>query len=370
VTTIYLSSTYSDLNFYREAVYHILQQMRYDVIAMEDYVATDQRPIEKCLADVAMSDLYIGIFAWRYGYIPSEMNPQHKSITELEYWQAKQTGKTCLIFLLAEDAPWSPTLIDAMTGEGNRGDYIRALRRELTQEKIVSFFKNPEHLASLVGSAIHLWESMQATLNNSANSTLIHIEKSTDIERESRLKAILADHSSFLRGRLGSFVGRQAELIDIRQSIAEKLHTGGYITITGRAGQGKSSIIAKLVEEYGPDNVAFHFIPLNPGPDHQVELLRNLMGRLILKYHLSEIYVASDSRAALRGYFPKVLRELVTKNGREVIFIDGLDQLEEESNGVRDLTFLPNNPPEGVVFVFRNETRRYSETSRIAQTTL
>ncbi len=40
------------------------------MIAMEDYVATDQRPTEKCLADVAASDLYIGIFAWRYGYIP------------------------------------------------------------------------------------------------------------------------------------------------------------------------------------------------------------------------------------------------------------------------------------------------------------
>ncbi len=131
--------------------------------------------------------------------------------------------------------------------------------------------------------------------------------------------------------------------------------TGGYITITGQAGQGKSSIIAKLVEIYqqkcGPENVAFHFIPFNPGPDHQVGLLRNLMACLILKYNLSDLYVASESRPALRDYFPKVLAELVAKGGQEVIFVDGLDQLEEDATGVRDLSFLTNNPPPGVVFV-------------------
>ena len=91
------------------------------MIAMEDYVATDQRPTEKCLADVAASDLYIGIFAWRYGYIPSEMNPEHKSITELEYRKAIETGKSCLLFLLDKDASWPPKAMDEVTGEGKRG---------------------------------------------------------------------------------------------------------------------------------------------------------------------------------------------------------------------------------------------------------
>src|SRR5437868_799911 len=122
-----------------------------------------------------------------------------------------------------------------------------------------------------------------------------------------------------------SFVGRQVELEEIRQRIAERLQTGGYVTITGQAGQGKSSIIAKLVEEYGVNGPAFHFIPFNPGPDHQVGLLRNVMARIILKYGLSDLYVASESRPALSQYFPRVLGDLVEKGGQEVIFIDGLD---------------------------------------------
>jgi hypothetical protein len=176
-------------------------------------------------------------------------------------------------------------------------------------------------------------------------------------EREERLHALLADPSgfSFMRSRLESFVGRKDELAEIREYIAEKLPTGGYVTITGQPGQGKSSIIARLIEiyqqEYGPDNVAFHFIPFNPGPDHQVSLLRSIMARLILKYNLSDRYVDSESRSVLHGYFSKVLAELSARGGQEVIFIDGLDQIEADASGVRDLSFLPNNPPSGVVFV-------------------
>ena len=97
MATIYLSSTCSDFKAYREVVYDTLRKMRYDVIAMEDYVATDQRPLDKCLTDVSACDLYIGLFAWRYGYIPTEGNPEQKSITELEYRQAIQMGKHCLL---------------------------------------------------------------------------------------------------------------------------------------------------------------------------------------------------------------------------------------------------------------------------------
>ena len=95
VAKIYVSSTYSDLKECREAVYDTLRKMRHEVIAMEDYVATDQRPLDKCLADVANCDVYVGIFAWRYGYIPSKDNPEKRSITEREFRHAVQHGKHC-----------------------------------------------------------------------------------------------------------------------------------------------------------------------------------------------------------------------------------------------------------------------------------
>jgi acyl-coenzyme A thioesterase PaaI-like protein len=42
MTTIYLSSTYEDLKDYRRVVFEALRKSGYQVIAMEDYVATDR----------------------------------------------------------------------------------------------------------------------------------------------------------------------------------------------------------------------------------------------------------------------------------------------------------------------------------------
>lgn len=170
-------------------------------------------------------------------------------------------------------------------------------------------------------------------------------------ERVRRLKAMIVDRRSFMQDRLKSFVGRQTELADIRQCINNTMKTGGYVTITGQAGQGKSSIIAKLIEQTDSDTTVFHFIPFNPGPDHQVGLLRNIMASLILKHDLSDLYVAAESRPALRDYFLHMLKELAGKDAQEVIFIDGLDQIEEDLNGVQDLSFLLPNPLKGIVFV-------------------
>jgi len=70
--TIYLSSTYDDLTDYRTAVCDALRKSGYNVIVMEDYVAKDQRPLDKCLGDVNNSDIYVGIFAFRecVGMVP------------------------------------------------------------------------------------------------------------------------------------------------------------------------------------------------------------------------------------------------------------------------------------------------------------
>ena len=114
---------------------------------MEDYVATDQRPLDKVLKDVANCDIYVGIFAWRYGYIPDKDNPHRRSITELEYRKASQRGKLCLIFLLDENTPWPNSLRDKNSGEGEGGRCIAELRQELGRDKIVSFFQTSDGLA-------------------------------------------------------------------------------------------------------------------------------------------------------------------------------------------------------------------------------
>lgn len=142
---VFLSSTYEDLVAYRDAVYRILREMRHDAISMENYGASADRPLAKCLADVAECDIYVGVFAWRYGFTPPGSD---KAITELEFREAVRLLKPCLIFLLADDAPWSPKFIDSDRSA------IEGLRKELQQTHTVAFFRGADELAASVGAAV------------------------------------------------------------------------------------------------------------------------------------------------------------------------------------------------------------------------
>jgi hypothetical protein len=91
--TVYVSSTFIDLEGHRAALKTALEKARYEVDCMEKYTAFDQRPLLRCLADVAAADVYVLLIAHRYGYRPPENNPQRRSITQLEYEEASRHGK-------------------------------------------------------------------------------------------------------------------------------------------------------------------------------------------------------------------------------------------------------------------------------------
>lgn len=87
-----LSSTFTDLETARAAVTKTLRRAGHEVVEMEEYIAADERPLDKCLAGVASCDVYVGIIAWRYGYVPPG---QANSITELEFREARRLAPPC-----------------------------------------------------------------------------------------------------------------------------------------------------------------------------------------------------------------------------------------------------------------------------------
>lgn len=147
---VYVSSTFDDLKEHRAQVRHALQRMGHEDVAMERYGAADQRPVEKCLEDVAACDLYLGVFAWRYGFVPGGYD---KSVTELEYRTAAGAGRDCLIFLIDEGADWPFNKIELAAV-----DRIKALREELMARHLVDFFEDESGLAALVSQAVGNWE--------------------------------------------------------------------------------------------------------------------------------------------------------------------------------------------------------------------
>jgi hypothetical protein len=151
---IYISSTFKDLGEHRVAVDRSLRRMGHDVIGMEQYVAEGSKPVDRCLADVETADVYVLILAWRYGYAPVDpSNPLKRSMTELEFQHAKAKNKTVLAFLLDPDAPWPPSLIDAVAAVDSAAN-ITNLRHEVGSAYLAGLFRTADDLASQVTAAV------------------------------------------------------------------------------------------------------------------------------------------------------------------------------------------------------------------------
>lgn len=153
---LYLSSTYIDLKTHRATLARALRAAGYDVVMMEEYVARDQRVEFACTGDVVGCDVYLGVFAWRYGYVPDDANPNKLSITEMEYGAAEAKPMTRLTFLLKDAARWPAAKKD---GDLTR---IKDLRGRL-QKRASAYFASGDELAKEALAALRVYESTRLT---------------------------------------------------------------------------------------------------------------------------------------------------------------------------------------------------------------
>lgn len=107
---VYLSSTWEDLKDFRRAAADAVRKIGHVPIGMEDYAADDRRPVRRCLDDIERCNAYVGIFAWRRGFLPEEGGG--RSITEMEYEHAGTVGIPRLIFLSPDRDAWDARLVD------------------------------------------------------------------------------------------------------------------------------------------------------------------------------------------------------------------------------------------------------------------
>ncbi len=143
---VYISSTFLDLQVERRAAAEAVRMLGHHSVAMEDYVACDERPLAKCRADVAASQAYVGILGWRYGYCPPEGDG--RSITELEYAEATRVGIPRLVFLSPPVAAW-PGMKDPDLAR------VTALRERLGGDHTAAPpFTSAAHLQTLVVASL------------------------------------------------------------------------------------------------------------------------------------------------------------------------------------------------------------------------
>ena len=101
--TVMISSTARDLPEHRDQVRLGCQRAGFPSDQMmENLTALDGNAVDVSLKMVEEADIYLGIFAYRYGYVPDGADI---SITEMEYNRAVELNKARLIFFIHEDHP-------------------------------------------------------------------------------------------------------------------------------------------------------------------------------------------------------------------------------------------------------------------------
>ena len=146
MTGVFVSSTYSDLVSYRDVVQKVIRQSGWTAIGMEDFGARDERPLDECLRLIREeTDVFVGIYAHRYGYIPNGMSD---SISEYEYKEAISRSIPVFAYVIDDDYPWTMRFVD----KGEAAERFATFKSNLRSNHIVKTFKEPFELAASIAA--------------------------------------------------------------------------------------------------------------------------------------------------------------------------------------------------------------------------
>ena len=233
-----ISSTARDLPDHREKVMNACMRLgMFYPEMMEHLTATDANAMEVSLRMVNEADIYLGVFAFRYGYVPPG---ETISVTEMEYNHAVERGIPRLIFLMRDDHPVMPA--DVETGEG--AEKLKKLKDRLSTEQVVGFFESADDLRAQVFQAL--------VFHRESDPTKFHYV--SDIPAAP--KEYIAHPYTLLQTH--RLVGRQMELRLLTDWVTkrqEQVYWARILNIIAIGGMGKSALTWKWFTDIAPQEM-------------------------------------------------------------------------------------------------------------------
>jgi hypothetical protein len=141
---IFVSSTYEDLKDTRRKVIRFLQEVIQPVvISMETFGSDESKPKEHVLAQVDTCNLFVGIYAGKYGSIDPETG---LSMTELEYRKACDmlAGGRLLGLLCHMISPDAKLTYRHFDNEPLKVERLNVLKADIARDHTVDFFDDLE----------------------------------------------------------------------------------------------------------------------------------------------------------------------------------------------------------------------------------
>ncbi|HEV7645450.1 MAG TPA: DUF4062 domain-containing protein [Pyrinomonadaceae bacterium] len=251
VLKVMISSTIVDLPKHREQVKDACLRQGMFPVMMEHLLAGDAEAITTALKMVDEADVYVGVFAYRYGYIPKENNPKQISVTEMEYDRAVERGIPRFIFLMHEDHSLKVSDIE----KGIGGEKLDALRRRLGAERVVNFFKNPDDLrAHVINTLASYAKKQKAKEIGSASEQPKPAAKFHYVSDIPQPPEVYVTHPYTLL-QTHSLVGRQPELNLLTKWVTQtdsEVYKAHILSVVAIGGMGKSALTWKWFEDIAP----------------------------------------------------------------------------------------------------------------------
>jgi tetratricopeptide (TPR) repeat protein len=235
-----ISSTSLDLPSHRKATMDAVLRAGCFPLAMEHGTATsDSDAIRFSLDLVDRADIYVGIFAQRYGFVPDnkKQNPQCWSVTEHEYRRAVARGIPRLIYLADKEHNFTVEEIDF--DPVNRAN-LQTLKEELEAREICAFFPSHKELHSLVLQSLFEEKEKHGPTIPAEPSPVATVPHPPDLYAVPPYTLT------------NTFVGRRAELAELD---AWATSTDRVLVVEAIGGMGKSALTWEWVQQHAETHV-------------------------------------------------------------------------------------------------------------------
>ena len=311
--TAMISSTARDLPEHRAMVRDACLRLKIRPIMMEHLAGEDCSAWEVSTGMVKDADVYLGIFAYRYGSSPP--NDPARSYTEIQDDKAVELRIPVIPFFIHTEHPVTISQVD----KGEKAEKLERLKQRVQEHRIVSYFKSEEELFSQVVLALTKWQAREREFDDDAWTSLypalLLASPLLDLDRLSRpLQAVPGLHHRWC------VLGPEGE--KCHPTLAEAVGVHRRLLLSGGAGSGKTVSLKLLLRSAAESAAASPAAPRPvwvpaaafsaEAPD--VAAMVKFVTQQVLQVAHHPTLDEAQVRAAIA-------------NGRCLFLVDGLDEL-------------------------------------------
>lgn len=340
---VMISSTIVNLPSYRDAAREAVLKCGMFPQMMEMESALQINSTEFSIKLVDNSDIYVGVFAQKYGSIPEEKDI---SMTEIEYQRAIDRKIPILIFIIDDDfaIPVKPSDIASFFEEDPAKKIKLAnLKTELRKRHVVASFTTPKDLLAKIFQALVQTKNALSSIDIVTPSAEADLDDISNIllQRSGNRRTAyptdmnfrdLYDYNVFISPSFSHTYQADSQLLPFRKLLSN-LVNGSNTIIVGEPGSGKS-FLSYLVHRNLIDNPSLICLPID------LRLLLDAIKEnsfLIDRNNLLNLLSKSYKGTSL-GQFNSGDGSF---NSRKLFFIvDGIDELTSNQAHVKTLPLL------------------------------